>query len=205
MSDDAKGMTVEQAAAEITRLEASLAEAILARTQQEREQHPLIAGADTLSDLAMHVPDRDPTWLVNNQPHIRRLVAAACKASAELTRLTARVAELEASLAESRAQVAATHMQNADEEAALISRFHREMKRAESAERERDEARRENERLRERLGIAIEDIASWGAYADDYFKEKHDLAGCLAEHRAALAAQEGGNAEHKPKDGADHG
>jgi len=30
-------------------------------------------------------------------------------------------------------------------------------------------------------------VASWGAYANDYFKDKHDLAGDLAEIDAALA------------------
>jgi DNA repair ATPase RecN len=35
---------------------------------------------------------------------------------------------------------------------------------------------------------AIEDIESWGAYASQYFQEKHDLEGCLRQHRTLLAA-----------------
>jgi chromosome segregation ATPase len=34
---------------------------------------------------------------------------------------------------------------------------------------------------------AIEDIEEWGGYASSYFQNKHDLAGTVAEHRAALA------------------
>jgi hypothetical protein len=37
---------------------------------------------------------------------------------------------------------------------------------------------------------AISDIADWSAYASDYFQEKHDLAGCLARHRALLGDEE---------------
>jgi hypothetical protein len=35
---------------------------------------------------------------------------------------------------------------------------------------------------------AIEDIADWACYADEYFQQKHDLAGCLKDHRDRLAA-----------------
>lgn len=52
---------------------------------------------------------------------------------------------------------------------------------------ERDRLRAENARLREALTGAIEDVGFWGGYASEYFKDKHDLAGCLALHRAALA------------------
>ena len=43
-------------------------------------------------------------------------------------------------------------------------------------------------RLREALEDAIESIEGWGAYASEYFKDKHDLAGDLARARAALEA-----------------
>lgn len=33
---------------------------------------------------------------------------------------------------------------------------------------------------------AIEDIQSWASYASDYFQDKHDLEGCLAQHRGLL-------------------
>jgi len=42
-------------------------------------------------------------------------------------------------------------------------------------------------RLTEALREARIMVASWGAYANDYFKDKHDLAGGLAEIDAALA------------------
>lgn len=38
---------------------------------------------------------------------------------------------------------------------------------------------------------AIEDIDSWAAYAGGYFHEKHDLQGCLEQHRAVLAGEPG--------------
>ena len=54
-----------------------------------------------------------------------------------------------------------------------------------------DEVERLQARVREletALGDAIECVESWAAYATDYFREKHDLAGDLARLRAALAA-----------------
>jgi len=33
---------------------------------------------------------------------------------------------------------------------------------------------------------AIEDIEGWGCYAAEYFQDKHDLAGCVAKHKALL-------------------
>lgn len=36
------------------------------------------------------------------------------------------------------------------------------------------------------LEDAIECVEAWAAYADDYFKDKHDLAGDLARLRALL-------------------
>jgi hypothetical protein len=54
---------------------------------------------------------------------------------------------------------------------------------AEAAQRSTAEV----ERLREALKEAREDVASWGAYASDYFQEKWNLAGDLARIDAALA------------------
>ena len=47
----------------------------------------------------------------------------------------------------------------------------------------------ERERLRAALRDAAECVESWGAYADDYFAAKHDLAGDVARLRAALGEQ----------------
>lgn len=74
---------------------------------------------------------------------------------------------------------------------------HREMSFAEFVEagggecpiclkRERDEARAQAEGLAKALADAIECVESWGAYADVYFQEKHNLAGDLVRLRAAL-------------------
>jgi len=49
----------------------------------------------------------------------------------------------------------------------------------------------ENARLRAGYAEAIEDIADWACYADEYFQRKHDLAGTLAKHQAVLAGQGG--------------
>jgi hypothetical protein len=46
------------------------------------------------------------------------------------------------------------------------------------------------ERMREALKEAADDIASWASYADDYFYQKHDAAGCIAKYRAIAAQQE---------------
>ena len=48
----------------------------------------------------------------------------------------------------------------------------------------------ENERLREKYEEAISDIAEWGAYAPEFFQNKHDLEGCIEKHRAALKETE---------------
>ncbi|WP_444756802.1 hypothetical protein [Pseudomonas sp. A014] len=48
----------------------------------------------------------------------------------------------------------------------------------------------ENEALRKALLEASEDVAAWGAYASEYFQEKHDLAGCVAKLHAAAMAKE---------------
>lgn len=50
-----------------------------------------------------------------------------------------------------------------------------------------DAARAEVARLREVVADAVECVEAWAAYASDYFKEKHDLAGDIARLRAALA------------------
>jgi hypothetical protein len=41
--------------------------------------------------------------------------------------------------------------------------------------------------MAEELGEAIEDIQSWAGYASDYFKDKHDLDGCLKRYRDVTA------------------
>lgn len=58
------------------------------------------------------------------------------------------------------------------------------------------ELRAEVEALRRLLADAAEDVESWGAYASEYFQEKHDLAGCVTKYRkAAVGDQEDGGAE----------
>ncbi|MGN8278135.1 hypothetical protein, partial [Pseudomonas sp. SMN5] len=45
----------------------------------------------------------------------------------------------------------------------------------------------ENEVLRKMLVDASEEVATWGAYASEYFQQKHNLAGCVAKfHDAAM-------------------
>ena len=44
----------------------------------------------------------------------------------------------------------------------------------------------EIERLRSVIAEAVEDIQSWAAYADQYFQQKHDLAGCIAKYKKSL-------------------
>ena len=56
--------------------------------------------------------------------------------------------------------------------------------------RQRDQLRAENEGLRKALLEASEEVATWGAYASEYFQEKHDLAGCVAKIHAAAMAKE---------------
>ena len=45
----------------------------------------------------------------------------------------------------------------------------------------------EVERLRTLLDSAADDIQDWGSYASEYFRIKHDLAGCVEKYRAAGA------------------
>jgi hypothetical protein len=47
----------------------------------------------------------------------------------------------------------------------------------------------ENEALRAALAQAADDIESWGAYASDYFQQKHDLQGDIDRARSALKGQ----------------
>ena len=56
---------------------------------------------------------------------------------------------------------------------------------------ERDKLRTQNQALVEALEDATDEIESWGAYASEYFQEKHDLAGNVAKFRA-IAQAEGG-------------
>lgn len=49
---------------------------------------------------------------------------------------------------------------------------------------------RENERLRELVKEATDEIEAWGQYASDYFQQKHDLEGTLRRFRAALEGKE---------------
>ncbi|WP_336873617.1 hypothetical protein [Pseudomonas juntendi] len=55
---------------------------------------------------------------------------------------------------------------------------------------QRDQLRAENDGLRKALLEASEEVATWGAYASEYFQEKHDLAGCVAKIHAAAMAKE---------------
>lgn len=54
-------------------------------------------------------------------------------------------------------------------------------------ERMRGDLRSRVFQLEGALERAIGDIEEWAAYADAYFREKWDLAGCLAWHREVLA------------------
>ncbi|KAF4559217.1 MULTISPECIES: ead/Ea22-like family protein [Pseudomonas] len=63
-------------------------------------------------------------------------------------------------------------------------------KKARKAQREIDRLKAENEAMRSALLEASEEVATWGAYASEYFQEKHDLAGCVAKIHAAAMAKE---------------
>jgi seryl-tRNA synthetase len=101
------------------------------------------------------------------------------EAAAELTRLTARVAELEAKLSESYA----SHRTYAAEMRDSMDHL---MTRAEAAERERDEARREIERLLGRVNSVDDFLVRKGLW-DEYVDQFRKLA------FAAITPQEGGN------------
>ncbi|QKL02910.1 hypothetical protein GEV39_16655 [Pseudomonas sp. NY5710] len=49
---------------------------------------------------------------------------------------------------------------------------------------------RESEALRKALLEASEEVATWGAYASEYFQKKHDLSGCVAKIHAAAMGKE---------------
>jgi hypothetical protein len=44
----------------------------------------------------------------------------------------------------------------------------------------------ENAKLREGYAECVIDLQDWATYAPEYFKEKHGLDECVAEHKAAL-------------------
>lgn len=52
--------------------------------------------------------------------------------------------------------------------------------------RECAEAKIKHARLRAKYEEAIADIVDWGSYAGEYFQKKHDLKGCIEDHRKAL-------------------
>lgn len=45
----------------------------------------------------------------------------------------------------------------------------------------------EKAELVDALDSAIQYIADWGAYAGNFFQEKHDLLGCITNHQIILA------------------
>lgn len=57
----------------------------------------------------------------------------------------------------------------------------------EHEEHENRRLRAENEKLRAALKDARECVLAWSGYANEYFREKHDLAGDLARIDAALS------------------
>lgn len=61
-----------------------------------------------------------------------------------------------------------------------------------AAVRERDALKAECEGLRESLTHAADEVESWGAYASDYFQQKHDLAGTVLKVRQAAVSKESG-------------
>lgn len=55
----------------------------------------------------------------------------------------------------------------------------------EDAMREKESLRHDAERYRQLLLEAAQNIADWGAYASEYFQQKHDLDGCVQGYRDA--------------------
>jgi len=53
-----------------------------------------------------------------------------------------------------------------------------------------DQIKAECEGLRESLTHAADEVESWGAYASDYFQQKHDLAGTVLKIREAAMSKE---------------
>jgi hypothetical protein len=49
-----------------------------------------------------------------------------------------------------------------------------------------EDAWEKNTKLREGYAECVIDLQDWATYAPEYFKEKHGLDECVAEHKAAL-------------------
>lgn len=62
---------------------------------------------------------------------------------------------------------------------------------SEEREKQIDQLKAENEALRKSLSEAADEIESWGAYASEYFQQKHDLAGSVSRARGAATGQGG--------------
>ncbi len=60
------------------------------------------------------------------------------------------------------------------------------------ANRENAKLKAECEGQRESLTHAADEVESWGAYASDYFQQKHDLAGTVLKVRQAAVSKESG-------------
>lgn len=57
---------------------------------------------------------------------------------------------------------------------------------------ERDRLRAVNAELLAALQDAVDCVEHWGAYAGEFFQQKHDLAGDVTRLRAAIARATGG-------------
>jgi hypothetical protein len=53
--------------------------------------------------------------------------------------------------------------------------------------------KRQHDELLAAYEESIDDIASWGCYASDYFQQKHDFDGCLRKHNERLAIVKAGD------------
>lgn len=54
---------------------------------------------------------------------------------------------------------------------------------------ETERLRAEVEAVRSLLDDAADDIQDWGCYASEYFREKHDLMGCINKYRDAARSK----------------
>lgn len=54
---------------------------------------------------------------------------------------------------------------------------------------ETERLRAELEAVRSLLDDAADDIQDWGCYASEYFREKHDLMGCINKYRDAARSK----------------
>ncbi|MCG3134244.1 MAG: hypothetical protein HMLKMBBP_01536 [Planctomycetes bacterium] len=61
----------------------------------------------------------------------------------------------------------------------------------ESLRRELAAVKAERDKFKALVEEAADDVLDWGSYASDYFREKHDLMGCVNKYRAAAAMREG--------------